>query len=91
MKEWGFSEDQVIAAIKKHEAKKVLLQFPDGLKMHSQSIRKKVLEEVDAEVFIWEGSNFGACDLPLEARQVGVDLIIHFGHTPWNYKREVVN
>lgn len=88
---WDFDEESVIEAVKKHDAKKVLLQFPDGLKMHANTIRHNVLKATEAdEVFVWAGSNFGACDLPVEARNVGVDLIIHFGHSPWNYKREVI-
>lgn len=88
---WDFDEDAVIEAVRKHDAKKVLLQFPDGLKMHAHTIAKKVEQETGAEVLIWGASNYGACDLPVEARNVGVELIVHFGHSPWNYKREVVN
>lgn len=88
---WDFDEEQVHQAVQKHQAKKVLLQFPDGIKMHANKIRKNLLAKAEVdEVLIWAGSNFGACDLPLEARSVGVDLVIHFGHAPWNYKREPV-
>ncbi len=88
---WDFDEDSVIAAIQKHDAKKVLLQFPDGIKMHAKEIVQRVRSETDVEeVMVWAGSNYGACDLPLESRSVGVDLIIHFGHSPWNYERSVV-
>jgi len=89
---WDFDEQAVFASVRKHDAKKVLLHLPDGLKMHSNTLRHKILRETQAEeVFVWAGSNFGACDLPVEARAVGVDLIIHFGHSPWNYKREIVS
>ncbi len=89
---WDFDEQSVYDSVAKHDAKKVLLHLPDGLKMHANELRKKVLSHTNAqEVFVWGGSNFGACDLPVEARALGVDLIIHFGHSPWNYKREVVH
>ena len=69
----------------------MLLQFPDGLKMHSDKVRETIINGTDAEeVLIWAGSNYGACDIPVEARNAGVDLIIHFGHTPWDYSREVI-
>jgi 2-(3-amino-3-carboxypropyl)histidine synthase len=87
---WDFDEEAVFAAVDKHGAKKVLLQFPDGIKPFANELARKVFERTGAEVLVWAGSNFGACDLPVEARSVGVDLVIHFGHTPWNYKREVV-
>lgn len=88
---WDFDEDSVIEAVKEHSAKRVLLQFPDGIKMHALPIVERVRLETDCEeVLVWAGSNFGACDLPIESKNVGVDLIIHFGHSPWDYKREVV-
>ena len=89
---WDFDEQAVVEAVRKHQARKVLLQFPDGIKMHALTIRKKLLSDADVdEVLVWAGSNFGACDLPLEARSVGVDLVIHFGHAPWNYQRTPVS
>lgn len=89
---WDFDEESVLNAISKHNAKRVLLHLPDGIKMHGKYLRDYVRKhsEVD-EVLIWAGSNFGACDLPIEARNVGVDLIIHFGHSQWNYERNVVS
>lgn len=89
---WDFDEDSVLEAVEEHGARKVLLQFPDGIKMHAKKIRDRVLEQADVDdVLVWAGSNFGACDLPLEARNVGVDLVIHFGHAPWNYERKPVD
>ncbi len=63
---------EVKKAIEKHHPKTVLLQFPAGLRKYALDIA----DEIDAEVFIWGGSNFGACDIP----DFDVDLIIHFGH-----------
>ncbi len=89
---WDFDEQSVIRAVNKHSAKKVLLQLPDGIKMHAHKLVRIVREKTSAEeVIVWAGSNYGACDIPVEARNVGVDLIIHFGHSPWDYKREVVD
>jgi 2-(3-amino-3-carboxypropyl)histidine synthase len=89
---WDFDEEAILAAIAKHNAKRVLLQFPDGIKMHAKTLVDKVRNETDVdEVLVWAGSNFGACDLPVEARNVGVDLVIHFGHAQWNYERNVIS
>ena len=88
---WDFDEQAVLDAIKKHSARRVLLQLPDGIKMHAKYLVDVVRKQSDVdEVLVWAGSNFGACDLPLEARHVGVDLVIHFGHSQWNYERNVV-
>ena len=35
--------------------------------------------KTDSEVFIWLGTCFGGCDVPLEVEKLGVDLIIQFG------------
>lgn len=77
--------DKAVESIKKHEPKQVLLQLPDGLK-------PKALELIDIlekkfpniEFYIWTGSCFGACDLPIaNAESYNIDLIIHFGHLPF--------
>ena len=66
---------KIIKEIKASKAKTVLLQFPDGLKPKATEIAKKL--EKYAKIYIWAGSNFGACDIP----NVKVDLIINFGHS----------
>lgn len=59
---------------------KILLQFPEGLKQHALEYAKK-LEEGGDEVIISASPTFGACDLALdEARKIGADKLIHFGH-----------
>jgi 2-(3-amino-3-carboxypropyl)histidine synthase len=56
--------------------KKILLQVPEGMK-------RKVLEIADklGDVYIDGEARFGACDLAIsEAKALGVDKIVHFGH-----------
>lgn len=67
---------RIIKEIKKQRAKTVLLQFPDGLKSDAVKVAKE-LEKTGAKIYIWLGSNFGACDIP----NVKVDLVINFGHS----------
>ena len=74
------------AAIQKYAAKKVLIQLPDGIKPHAKTI-VDALADTGATLLIWTDSNYGSCDLPVEARNVGVDLILHFGHEAWNYTK----
>lgn len=78
--------DRVVKTIKKEKAKKVLLQFPDGMKPYSTVICKEIENKTKAECFIWFDSCFGACDIPLEVEKMGVDLVIQFGHSSWDYK-----
>jgi 2-(3-amino-3-carboxypropyl)histidine synthase len=74
---------KVISQIRKHEAKRVCLQLPDGLKPYAKEIQDEVVRKTGAEVIIWGGSNYGSCDLPLEVKRLGVDLLVHYGHAPW--------
>ena len=82
--------DRIITTIKEKDAKKVCLQLPDGLKPLAQELTDAIKKETGAQVFIWAGSNFGACDLPLEIQRIGIDLLIHFGHSEWVYDKEQV-
>ncbi len=77
--------ERVIDEIKKNNSKTILLHLPDGLKPKAEEIQAKINKETDALVLIWAGSNFGACDLPVDTERIGVDLIIHFGHSAWVY------
>lgn len=77
--------DKVIKNIQKHRIKKVLLQFPEGLKSYSQEVVSFIENKTGCECFIWMGSCFGACDLPLEVEKLGIDLIVHFGHNNFNF------
>lgn len=63
----------------KTKVKTVLLQLPDGLKPWGPAFSDYLEEETKAEVSIWLGACFGACDLP----DSDADLVIQFGHAPW--------
>jgi 2-(3-amino-3-carboxypropyl)histidine synthase len=80
---------KAIGVIKKQKSRKVLLQFPDGLKPYATEIQKELEtrlgKQSKIEFFIWLDSCFGACDLPLETEKLGIDLIIQFGHSTWDY------
>lgn len=67
-----------IERIREKNAETVLLQVPEGLKPKALSWVDEIEEETDAEVFIWAGTCYGACDIP----KVDVDLLIQVGHTP---------
>ncbi len=72
---------RIIEEIKSNDAKNVLLQLPDGLKPKAKEIVDSVRKELDVNLFIWSGTNFGACDIPLHLEKLGIDLILHFGHS----------
>ena len=73
--------DKVIKKIKSEKAKTVCIQLPDGLKPKAAEIQKEIEKETKAEVLIWAGSCFGACDIPSGLDKLGVDLLIQWGHS----------
>jgi 2-(3-amino-3-carboxypropyl)histidine synthase len=73
--------DRVMKEIKTNKAKRVLFQFPDGLKPYAT----EVVDYFEAKVkgvlfFIWLGSCYGACDTPVGLEGLDIDLIVQFGH-----------
>ncbi len=62
------------------KSKRVLLQFPDGLKQYALGVVDFLEEKTDAEFFIWFDSCFGACDAPVGLENLNIDLVIQFGH-----------
>jgi 2-(3-amino-3-carboxypropyl)histidine synthase len=75
--------DRAVKEIKKNKAKKVCIQLPDGLKPLAGKIYDELKKKTDAELFIWSGSCFGACDIPFYLDEYGFDMIIQWGHAPW--------
>jgi diphthamide biosynthesis enzyme Dph1/Dph2-like protein len=79
---YNLEMDRVIAKIKEEKARNILIQLPDGLKPKAELIQEKITAETNAEVFIWLGSCYGACDFP-NVRDI--DLLVSFGHSSWKY------
>jgi len=77
--------ERIIEAIKTSQAKRVMIQLPDGLKPRALEIQQKLQATTHAEILFWAGTNFGACDIPTGIDKLGVDLLIHLGHTEWVY------
>ncbi|MBW3011631.1 diphthamide synthesis protein [Candidatus Woesearchaeota archaeon] len=72
--------NHLIEKINKDKLKRVCIQLPDGLKPQAKAIQQKITEKTDAEVLIWLGSCFGACDIPEEIKKLKIDLLVQFGH-----------
>jgi len=81
--EYDLELDNIIKEIKRNKAKTVCLQLPDGLKQHAGKICDKIKKETRADPMIWLGSCFGACDIPLQAKNAGADMLIQWGHSRW--------
>jgi 2-(3-amino-3-carboxypropyl)histidine synthase len=80
LKGFDFEEERIKQEIAKIGAKRVLLQFPEGLKPEGPCIAK-IVEKEGALPIISTDPCYGACDIAVnEAESLGVDLIVHFGH-----------
>ena len=73
--------DKVTDLITKERAKNVCIQLPDGLKPKSKEVADSIKSKTKANVFIWAGSCFGACDTPDLPKDF--DLLIQWGHSAW--------
>ena len=81
MKSYDFEEERVKQEILKSKAKRVLLQLPEGLKPDAPRLAK-IVEKTGALPIVSANPCYGACDLATEeAENLGIDLIIHYGHS----------
>ena len=79
---YDFELPRATEEIKKKKAGLVGLQFPEGLKTHAVDIARQIEKETGAKTVTFLGPVYGACDTKeREAQMLGVDLVIHFGHT----------
>ncbi|UCE29125.1 MAG: diphthamide biosynthesis enzyme Dph2 [Candidatus Bathyarchaeota archaeon] len=76
-----FKEEKVKREIERRGAKRVLIQLPEGLKREGPRLGA-IVEKAGAVPFVSADSCYGACDLAtLDAESLGVDLIVHYGHS----------
>ena len=64
------------------DTKLVGLQFPDGLRDYATEIEKILRGKLPHVDFVISADpSYGACDLALNLKQLGADMLVHFGHT----------
>ena len=86
---FDLEEKRLQEEIKKRKPKIVFLQLPEGLKPEAPRLAS-VVEEASALPIVSSDPCYGACDLPVsEAKLLGADLIVHYGHTPMTPNTEV--
>jgi 2-(3-amino-3-carboxypropyl)histidine synthase len=79
---YDFEEKRLIEEIKNRKPKIVLLQLPEGLKPEAPRLAL-IVEKAGALSIISSDPCYGACDLAIsEAKLLGADLIVHYGHSP---------
>ena len=81
MQNYDLELNRAVEEIKKSNAKLVCIQLPDGLKPKAQEIQEHIEKNTNASVVIWLGSCYGACDIPSRIENLGIDLLIQWGHS----------
>ncbi|HDN83056.1 MAG TPA: hypothetical protein ENG50_01690 [Candidatus Altiarchaeales archaeon] len=85
---YDFEIEKILKEIKEKKAKRVGLQFPEGLKQYAVEIAEIIERETGAVAFIFFEASYGACDLKEEiCKKIDLDLLIHFGHAPYRYSQ----
>jgi 2-(3-amino-3-carboxypropyl)histidine synthase len=80
VKHINFEEERIKQEIIRRDAKRVLVQLPEGLKPEAPRLAK-IVEKCGALAIVSADPCYGACDLAtVEAESLNVDLIVHFGH-----------
>jgi len=75
-----FEKEKLINELKKRKPKKVLVQLAEGIKKNAPEIGEWI-KALGIEVIFSGETCWGGCDIAVdEARAVGADLIVHFGH-----------
>lgn len=84
LEDYDLELDKVVEKIKQKKAKLVCLQLPDGFKPYAKEIVDTIKERTSADIILWMGSCWGACDVPIEVERLGVDLLVQWGHSEWS-------
>jgi 2-(3-amino-3-carboxypropyl)histidine synthase len=78
----------LVERLEKRGARRVVLQFPEGLKRRSTEM-VAALKDAGFEVVVSGDPCYGACDLALE-NLGSSDVLVHFGHAPVDEQPQVI-
>ncbi|KAF9763977.1 2-(3-amino-3-carboxypropyl)histidine synthase subunit 1 [Nosema granulosis] len=76
---YNFEINKTLRTILRYKAKKIALQFPDGLMKYSLAIIDTIGKYTGAECIILNDVVYGGCCI--DDSSVEVDLLIHYGHS----------
>ncbi|RLG14675.1 MAG: diphthamide biosynthesis enzyme Dph2 [Candidatus Nanohalarchaeota archaeon] len=77
---------KIISILEKRKPKKVAITVPEGMKADLKKIAK-IIESCNCSAAMIVEPCFGACDLrDYEAKMLGCDLLLHFGHSDFGLR-----
>ncbi len=80
---------RALEKLKSYKAKRVFVQYPEGIKLRIQKIAKDI-EATGYEVVVCTEPCFGACDIrDFEATRLGCDTILHIGHEDYGAESDL--
>lgn len=80
---------EIIRELKEIKARRIFVQFPEGLKLRIQDITKQ-LEKEGFEVILCLEPNYGACDIKEHAaKSLNCDAILNIGHANFGIKTKI--
>src|SRR5665647_65402 len=85
---WLNGTSDLIERLKKKGAKRIALQFPEGLKRQAIPV-VAALKDAGFEVIVSGDPCYGACDLALYTLSFA-DVLVHFGHAPVDEQPQVI-
>ncbi|KAI8929305.1 putative diphthamide synthesis protein-domain-containing protein [Entophlyctis helioformis] len=79
---YNFEIHKSVWQVRKNGAKKVALQFPEGLLMFALAIADILERFANVETLVMGDVTYGACCIDdYTARAIGCDFMIHYGHS----------
>lgn len=79
-----FEEDRLVKDLRRRRARRVLLQLPEGLKREAVRLSLLLEKKAGVEVVVSGEPMWGACDVAMsEAKALGCDVIVLYGHAPF--------
>ena len=84
---YDFEINALINFLKSKNINSILIQLPDGLKHYFPYIFSKLKKNIpELRIYLSGHPTYGPCIIDEEsAKELGVDLIIHFGHLKYPY------
>jgi 2-(3-amino-3-carboxypropyl)histidine synthase len=85
---WSIPVSEIIEKLQNEKARRVALQFPEGLKRRAFEVAAALRKE-GFDVIISGDPCYGACDLALDSLDMA-DVLVHFGHAPVEERKGVI-
>jgi 2-(3-amino-3-carboxypropyl)histidine synthase len=82
--------EKIKELVEKKQYKKILIQMPEGFFDNPLQEVIEVLSSLETQIIVEGNPSYGVCDLAInEAKHLGCDLLIHFGHNEFGFQQKI--